>query len=262
MNELETSLVILGTGSTITTAFDSPVSVKGKKIGVKSIAFPDVKTFYNFIRYKVRVEDSKGKIHTLTLPPYRWVDSNNLMQAIFDELMNLYSRIGHTSNQSYLIDDFRINNINKPSIAYRPLTTIIYYGSSGLRIKSDGSYPVKDDALSLFVRTASRSNETRFGYTQHELKQKNNITVEESPFPTFLLCDAIKPTYLGGFKRRVLDVVQIPGSKTIIKHFSNSQINLHDFSVDTLMHITFCFQNLQGDLIGFENNVIIHLIVR
>jgi len=262
MDTVETSLVVLGEGSILTSTFDRPVSVIGKQIAVKSIAFSEYDTFNKSTRYKVRVVDSKGVIHTLTLPPNQWIQSNNLLQAIFDEFNNLYLRL-RNSNQSYLIDELNFRNISGPYISIRHdfQATAIHYGNSGLTIKSDGFYPDEDNVFSLFEAKASRSNENRFAYMPHVLNQPK-VSVPKNKIPAILLCDAIKPTYLGGSKRRVLDVVHFPGSTDNDKTITNALANFHDFSVDTLMTITFCFQTLQGTLFNFIGPVVIHLIVK
>ena len=262
MDVVETSLVAIGEGSIITSSFDRPVSVIGKRIALKSIAFSEFDTLYKTIRYKFRVVDSKGVIHTLTLRANQWVYSDNLLQAIFDEFNNLYLRLRH-SNQSYLIDDANIRNLSGPYISIRSefQATAIHYSNSGLKIKTGGFYDDKDNVFSLFDAAASRSNENRFAYMPHILTQPK-VSPHKDTLPAILLCDAIKPTYMGDFKRRVLDVVHFPGSKERDKSIVNTLTNFHDFSVDTLMNITFCFQTLQGTLLNFSGPVVIHLIVK
>ena len=71
MDEIETSLIVSGRGSSASVIFDRPVSVKGRYIGVKSASFVNVKT--RDISYKVRVLDSEGVIYNLSLPRFRWI---------------------------------------------------------------------------------------------------------------------------------------------------------------------------------------------
>ena len=87
MDDVKTSLIASGRGKYISTKFDRPVSVKGKSIGIKSASFVNVKT--KIIQYKVRVLESTGVMHTLLLPPFRWVTTDQLMGAIFKAFMQL-----------------------------------------------------------------------------------------------------------------------------------------------------------------------------
>ena len=88
MEELAASLVIFGRGNLLKTLFDRRVSVKGKSIGLKSISFPNLQS--QPIRFKVRIQDRKGDVHIILLPPNRWVRSDDLIFAIFEGLSNLF----------------------------------------------------------------------------------------------------------------------------------------------------------------------------
>lgn len=264
MDEIKTSLIVLGRGEIIKTSFDRPVSVQGKSIGLKSVSFPNIEP--PPIRYKFRVLDSRGKKHILTLPPYRWVVSDELMGAIYEALLELYERLDTANQQTYIIDEseVEVTNIRKPHFMPARMSrrgfTAIYYGDSGLKIVPRKWAP-DDDVFSILKNSESFSDDTRFAYRAHEITLPEpdlKLTTE----PAFLFCDAIKPTYIGDLKRRVLDVVDVTYSGNNGRYFSNSTIQFHEFAVDKLMDISFYFLSIYDGTLNFIDPVVIHLIVK
>ena len=268
MDDIETSLIASGTGRSVSVMFDKPISVKGKSIGIKSASFVNVKT--KVFGYKVRVLDSTGVVHTLSLPLFRWTSTDQLMGAMFKAVMVLY--------ETLMKSKFRTNpenvtsSIQKPSFSPAIATpgvyyTAIYYGNSGLEIVP-GSWSTEDDVFSLLKPEYSRSDSNKLAYVDHEIRYPNAEDGSEgAPLhildePVYLFCDAIKPTYMGKTKQQVLDVIKMTYFGQNTYYFTNSSIQFHKFSVDELIEINFSFQSLDGSLIEFDDPVALHLEIR
>lgn len=268
MHEINDSLIVIGKGSIITTSFDRPLSVAGKSIAVKSVGFNSIDDETEYIRYKVRVVDSKDVIHTLSLPNSLWLTSDELVQAIFDEFNNLYEKLNAGEQRTYIVGDDGVEKIYKPT--FRPhqgaaSITAINYFNSGFRIKDDGYYPSEDNVFSLLKSTHSISDDRRFGYRSHALKRPPKKSITRAPkksSPVLLFCDAIRPTYTNGVKRRILDVLHHPPSNDDNRYCSNSIVQFHKFSVENLMNISFYFQHIDGTILNFKRPIVIHLIVQ
>ena len=211
MDELNTSLIVSGRGGLVKTFFDRPVSVQGKSIGVKSVSFPNLES--QPIRYKVKIKDSRGVSHTLSLPPYKWEWSDDLMYAIYQVLSDLYESLDASNQQTYIINqetpDIEITNFRKPQFQlggiHRPYTSISY-GDSGLKILHTGIFASHDDVFSLLKGGEAHSDDGRFAYRPHELKQPEAPQKESAVTePVYLYCDAIKPSYVGRVKRRIIE---------------------------------------------------------
>ena len=268
MDEIETSLLVSGTGRSVSVMFDRPVSVKGKSIGIKSASFVNMKT--KVTDYKVRVLDSTGVMHTLSLPRFRWVSTDQLMGAIFKAFIKLYEVLMKSS--------YKTNPENIPSNIQRPsfvpaisapgiYYTAIHYGNSGLEIVP-GSWSTEDDVFSLLRPEFSRSDSRKFAYVDHKIKYPNaDDGSEGTPLhliaePVFLFCDTIKPTYVGNTKQQVLDVIKMTYFGQNSYYFTNSSIQFHEFSVDELKETNFFFQSFDGNLIEFDDPVVLHLEIR
>ena len=269
MDELETSLLVSGTGRSVSIMFDRLVSVKGKSIGIKSASFVNVKT--KVTQYKVRVLDSTGVMHTLSLPRFRWTSTDQLMGAIFKAFSVLYEAL---MKSSYRTDPENISSdIQKPSFvpaiaAPGIYYTAIYYGNSGLEIVP-GSWSTEDDVFSLFRPEFSRCDSEKFAYVDHKIKYPDaDDGSEGTPAlhliaePVILFCDTIKPTYVGNTKQQVLDVIKMTYFGQNSYYFANSSIQFHEFSVDELKEINFFFQSFDGKLIEFDDPVVLHLEIR
>ena len=268
MDGITTSLIVTGQGKLIRTSFDRPVSVHGKSMGLKSVSFPKIEN--SPIRYKVRVLDSSsGIVHTLSLPPYEWEWSDQIIYAIFGLFLDLYERLSSINQQTYIIDaegDVQVTNFQKPWFKGHGLHMYasIHYADSGLTIVRGPSHTdfwsPRDNVFNLLKSSYVNSNDQRFGYTTHEIEHpeffNEPVTTVE---PVFLFCDVIKPTYINGVKRRVLDSMDMNSGG---KYFTNYMVLFHEFAVDRLMHINFYFQTLDGATITFTNQVVIHLVVK
>ena len=268
MEDIEKSLILSGRGKSVSVLFDRPVSVKGKSIGIKSASFVNVKT--KVVSYKVRVIDSEGVIHNLSLPRFRWTSTDQLMGAIFKAFIVVYETL---MKSKYKTSPEKIpSNIERPS--FRPAIatpgvyyTAIYYGNSGLEIVP-GSWSTEDDVFSLFRPEFSRSDSNKLAYVDHQIKYPDaNDGSEGTPLhlidePVFLFCDTIKPTYFGKSKQQVLDVIKMTYFGQNSYYFSNSSIQFHEFSVDELKEMNFHFQSFDGSLIEFDNPVVLHLEIR
>lgn len=264
MHDLETSLVVLGTDTLITTSFDRPISVAGKSIGVKSVGFPQIDPIPVLVKYKFRVLDSTGNIHTLKLRANKWETSDQLIQAMFGEINNLFDKLDLGNQEKFYFGDVVPEIIEKPLFFKNvgmDLLTVIYYGSSGLKIKDDGDSLSNDSVFSLLKNRFSSNDDSQFAYSNHFLKQSEDPPLE-TIVPVFLFCDVIKPTYTGNVKRRILDVVHAPHSETGRSYFTNSSIQFHKFSVDKVLHINFYFQYLDGTVLNFSEPVVIHLMIQ
>ena len=268
MDEIETSLLVSGTGRSVSVMFDRPVSVKGKSIGIKSASFVNMKT--KVTDYKVRVLDSTGVMHTLSLPRFRWASTDQLMGAIFKAFIKLYEVLMKSS--------YKTDPENIPSSIQRPLFvpaisapgiyyTAIHYGNSGLEIVP-GSWSTEDDVFSLLRPEFSRSDSRKFACVDHKIKYPNaddgseGIPLHLIAEPVFLFCDTIKPTYVGNTKQQVLDVIKMTYFGQNSYYFTNSSIQFHEFSVDELKEINFFFQSFDGNLIEFDDPVVLHLEIR
>ena len=268
MEEIEKSLILSGKGKSVSVMFDRPVSVKGKSIGIKSASFVNVKTIV--MSYKVRVLDSDGVTHNLSLPRLRWTSTDQLMGAIFKAFIALYETLLKTK---YKTNPEKISsNIERPS--FRPAMatpgiyyTAIYYGNSGLEIVP-GSWSTEDDVFSLFRPEYSRSDSNKLAYVDHKINYPDaNDGSEGTPLhlldePVLLFCDTIKPTYFGKTKQQVLDVIKMTYFGQNSYYFSNSSIQFHEFSVDELKEINFNFKSFDGGLIEFDDPVVLHLEIR
>ena len=268
MEDIEKSLILSGRGKSVSVMFDRPVSVKGKSIGIKSASFVNVKT--KVLSYKVRVIDSEGVMHNLSLPRFRWTTTDQLMGAIFKVFIVLYETL---MKSKYKTNPERVpSNIERPS--FRPAIatpgvyyTAIHYGNSGLEIVP-GSWSTEDDVFSLFRPEFSRSDSNKLAYVDHKIKYPDaNDGSEGTPLhiidePVFLFCDTIKPTYFGKTKQQVLDVIKMTYFGQNSYYFSNSSIQFHEFSVDELKEINFHFQSFDGSLIEFDDPVVLHLEIR
>ena len=269
MDEIETSLIVSGRGKSISVMFDRPVSVKGKSIGIKSVSFVNEKI--KVISYKVRVLDaSTGVIHTLSLPRFRWLSTDQLMGAIYKAFNLLY--------ETLMDSNYETNPENIPSRIQRPsfkpaiatpgiYYTAIFYGNSGLKIVP-GSWSTNDDVFTLFRPEFSRSDNDKLAFVDHEIEYPNaDDGSEGKPLhlmaePVFLLCDTIRPTYFDKTKQQVLDVIKMSYFGQNSYYFSNSNIQFHEFSVDELKEINFYFQSLHGSLIEFDDLIVLHLEIR
>ena len=274
MEELAASLVIFGRGNLLKTLFDRRVSVKGKSIGVKSISFPNLQS--QPIRFKVRIQDRKGDVHIILLPPNRWVRSDDLIFAIFEGLSNLFESLDTSSQQTYIINrenpDVGITdytNTTKPrfksNISYGTFATSIFYGDSGLKIIHARSGSPHDDVFTLLKEDALISNDgDRFAYSLHELNKPENAQDKESAITesVYVFCDAIKPSYVGEVKKPLLDVVDMTYFGDNASYFSNSNIQFHKFVVDELVQINFTLQSIDGVSVNFDNPVVIHLTIK
>ena len=284
MDEINTSLIVFGRGEVINTSFDRPISVAGKSIGVKSVGFPQINPL---VKYKFRVLDSEDVVHTLKLPSKEWETSDQIMEAMFDEMNNLFDKLGLDGQVKFegrtrrridnLYDKLGLGDQEEfyfgdevPEVIEKPLfyknvgndlLTVIYYVSSGLRIKDDSYPPPNDSVFSLLKSRYSRSNDDQFAYANHVLKQPEDPALETT-VPVFLICDAIKPSYTGAVKRRILDVVHVPRSKTHRTYFTNTAIQFHEFSVDKVLHLNFYFQYLDGTVLNFAGPVVLHLMIK
>ena len=268
MDDVKTSLIASGRGKYISTKFDRPVSVKGKSIGIKSASFVNVKT--KIIQYKVRVLESTGVMHTLLLPPFRWVTTDQLMGAIFKAFMQLYEVLMETK---YKTNPENIpSNIETPSFKPAIATpgvyyTAIYYGNSDLKIVP-GSWSIEDDVFSLLRPEYSRSDNSKLAYVDHKIRYPSAADGSEgTPLhlitePVFLFCDSIKPTYIGKTKHQVVDVIKMTYFGENTYYFANSSIQFHEFSVDQLIEINFFFRSFDGELIEFDDPIVLHLEVR
>jgi len=274
MEELATSLVVFGRGTLLKTLFDRRVSVKGKSIGVKSISFPNLQS--QPIRFKVRIQDQKGDVHIILLPPNRWVRSDDLIFAIFEGLNDLFESLDTSNQQTYIINrenpDVGITdytNMTKPrfksNTSYGVFATSILYGDSGLKIVRAGSRSLHDDVFTLLKEDAVISSDNdRFAYSLHELNKPENSQDKESTITesVYLFCDAIKPSYVGEVKKALLDVVDMTYFGDNASYFSNSNIQFHKFAVDELVQINFTLQSTDGVSVNFDNPVVIHLTIK
>ena len=276
MDELETSLIVSGRGKLIKAIFADTVSVQGKSIGVKSVCFPNRESQSRFPRYKVRVRDSRGKVHTLSLPPHEWVWSEEIMRAIFGVLIDFYDSL---DDQTYIIDE-ETSNIREPRKPWytpsrelgrgRDRASTINYGDSGLKIlrsSPDRFWLPEDDVFSLLDNASLlEDNDTMLSYRIHffDSPEPTPITdmLQPATEPIFLFCDAVKPTYIGGVKMRVLDLVDMTYVAHNASFFSNRCIQFHEFAVDELMQINFYFQTNDGVQLNFDDPVVIHLVIR
>ena len=268
MDEIETSLIASGTGRSVSVMFDESISVKGKSIGIKSASFVNVKT--KVIGYKLRVLDSTGVMHTLSLPRFRWISTDQLMGAMFKAFIVLYETL---MKSKYKTNPENIpSNIHRPSFSPAIATpgvyyTAIYYGNSGLEIVP-GSWSTKDDVFSLLRPEFSRSDSDKLAYVDHEIRYPNGEDGSEETSrhlldePVYLFCDAIKPTYMGKTKQQVLDVIKMTYFGQNSYYFTNSNIQFHKFSVDELIEINFSFQSLEGSFVEFDYPVVLHLGIR
>ena len=274
MDELETSLIVSGRGSHIKAIFTDTVSVQGKSIGVKSVSFPNRESQSRFPRYKVRVRDSGGKVHTLSLPPYEWYWSEDLMRAIFGVLIDFYDGL---DQQTYIIDkeSSNIRDPRKPWYNSKVLSrgkqqaSTINYGDSGLKIlrsSPDRFWSPEDDVFHLLKDTnLLEDNDIMLSYRIHffESPEPTPITETLQPVtePVFLFCDAVKPSYVGGVKKRVLDLVDMTYDAHNAAFFSNTCIQFHKFAVDAITQINFYFQTNDGVQLNFDDPVVIHLLI-
>jgi len=273
MEEIATSLVVFGRGSLLKTLFDRRVSVKGKSIGVKSISFPNLQS--QPIRFKVRIQDRKGDVHTVLLPPSRWVRSDDLIFAIFEGLNDLFKALDSINQQTYIINrenldvgvtDYtnRIKPRFKSNMSYGILATSIFYGDSGLKIIRPRATS-HDDVFSLLKEDMLiSSDDARFAYSLHKLNEPENVQEKRSTItePVYVFCDAIKPSYLGEVKKPLLDVVDMTYFGDNANYFSNSNIQFHKFAVDELVQINFTLQSIDGVSVNFDNPVVIHLSIK
>ena len=227
MEGIEKSLILFGRGKSVSVMFDRPVSVKGKSIGIKSASFVNVKT--KVISYKVRVLDTEGVTHNLSLPRFRWTSTDQLMGAIFKAFIELYETLMKSKYKRYP-ENIR-SSIERPSFSPAIATpgvfyTAIHYGNSGLEIVP-GSWTPEDDVFSLFRPEFSRSDSNKLAYVDHEIIYPNaDDGSEGTPLhlidePVFLFCDTIKPTYFGKTKQQVLDVIKMTYYGQNSYYFSN-----------------------------------------
>ena len=265
MDLMETSLIITGRGAFIRSSFDKPISVKGKLIGIKSINFPAARS--RPVHYHFTVRDSKGTLHTLTLPPYLWIWSNDLLKAMYIELNELYESLAASNQQTYIIDqgseDVEIIDHNKPRISRQ--SNSIFYNGSGLKIVPD-NLPHKS-VFSLLKESSNHSDHRKFSYTNHllETPELENFVVskEGTKEPVYVYCDAIKPTYINNVKRRVLDVVTMAWGGTESSFYSDLKTQFHEFAVDELSQIEFYFKAPDEYIpIFFDDLVVIHLTIK
>ena len=277
MDELKTSLVVSGRGKLMKATFDKPVSVQGKSIGVKSVSFPKTEDTSHHVRYKVRVRDSTGVIHTLSLPPSEWQFSDNILRAIFDVLLELYESLETPDREIYIIEEETspIRDSRKPwysglsnfGLISRQKSTI-HYGTSGLRILTTSpgrvSWFAVDDVFELLRgERLIENNDQELSYFMHAVKlpepDPDTIALQPLTETVFLYCDAIKPTYVRRVKERILDSINRTYSGS---YFSNSCIQYHEFAVDELMHISFYFQTVDGIVLNFDDPVVIHFSIQ
>ncbi|KAL5268890.1 hypothetical protein ACHWQZ_G002653 [Mnemiopsis leidyi] len=224
MDEIETSLIVSGRGRSVSVMFDRPVSVKGKSIGIKSVSFVNEKT--KVISYKVRVLDSMGVIHTLSLPRFRWVSTDQLMGAIYKAFSILYETLMNSNYETNPeIIPSRIQRPSfKPAIATPGIYyTAIYYGNSGLKIVP-GSWSTDDDVFTLFRPEFSRSDNDKLAFVDHVIEYPNaDDGSEGKPLhlmaePVFLLCDTIRPTYVGKTKQQASSTATDVADYTLIEN--------------------------------------------
>ena len=275
MDELETSLIVSGRGSHIKAIFTDTVSVQGKSIGVKSVSFPNRESQSRFPRYKVRVRDSRDKVHTLSLPPYEWYWSEDLMRAIFGVLIDFYDGL---DQQTYIIDK-ESSNIRDPQKPWyhskvmsrgKQQASTINYGDSGLKIlrsSPDRFWSPEDDVFHLLKDTnLLEDNDIMLSYRIHffESPEPTPITDTLEPVtePILLFCDAVKPSYVGGVKKRVLDLLDMTYVAHNASFYTNRRIQFHEFAVNELMQINFYFQSIDGVLLNFDDPVVVHLQIR
>ena len=274
MEEIATSLVVFGRGSLLKTLFDRRVSVKGKSIGVKSISFPNLQS--QPIRFKVRIQDRRGDVHTILLPPNRWVRSDDLIFAIFEGLNDLFESLDTSNQQTYIINRENLDDgitdytdMTKPrfksNMSYGTFATSIFYGDSGLKIIRARSRSPHDDVFTLLKEDALISSDgDRFAHSLHELNKPENSQDKESTITesVYVFCDAIKPSYVGEVKKSLLDVVDMTFFGDNASYFSNSNIQFHKFAVDELVQINFTLQSIDGVSVNFDNPVVIHLSIK
>ena len=275
MDELETSLIVSGRGSHIKAIFTDTVSVQGKSIGVKSVSFPNRESQSRFPRYKVRVRDSRDKVHTLSLPPYEWYWSEDLMRAIFGVLIDFYDGL---DQQTYIIDK-ESSNIRDPQKPWyhskvmsrgKQKASTINYGDSGLKIlrsSPDRFWSPEDDVFHLLKDTnLLEDNDIMLSYRIHFFESPEPTPITDTPQPVtepiLLFCDAVKPSYVDGVKKRVLDLLDMTYVAHNASFFTNRYIHFHEFAVDQLTQINFYLQSIDGVTQSFDNPVVINLVIR
>ena len=262
MDLVETSLIITGRGSFIRSSFDKPISVKGKLIGIKSVNFSA--PLPRPVRYHFTARDSKGTLHTLTLPAHLWIWSDDLLKAMYMELHKLYESL-EASNQTYIIDqnseDVETISHNAPRFERR--SNSIFYNGSGLKIVPD-KLPHKS-VFTLLKESDNYSDERKFAYKPHLLDSPEvanyKVSREGEKEPIYVYCDAIKPTYINNAKQRILDVVSMANEGA--SFYSDLKIQYHEFAVDELSQIEFYFKAPEEHIpIFFDDLVIIHLTIK
>ena len=237
MVEINTSLTVVGKGQFIGTSFERPLTVKGKSIGLKSVSFGEEQKLN---RYSFHVRDEYGDVHKLFLRPYFYQFSDDVMDAMFEAMLEFCMK---TNKQPPKLSKFTL--------------TVIHYGESGLRVVQMKN-KLNENVLNRFRGKYDRSNDNRFAYVPHEIEAQQETELPDEPHskPVLLFCDVIKPTYINGVERQLLDVIETGG------YFKNTVIQFHQFLVDKLMHISFYFQTVDGETISFATPAVIHLIVK
>ena len=269
MDSLDTSFIVVGRGKIIRTLFDRPISVKGKSIRLKSVAFPEPEN--QPIRYKFAVRDIDNfNVYQLTLPPEVWYRSEHLLRAMYIAICDLYESLGdrHTFSidENDNVEIIPITREKPRFMASQTLShppTAIYYEKSGLQIVEDDDLTHPQSVHFLLDQTERRSNKERFAYLPHiTLDHATPDPIDyglSKTQPLFLFCDAIQPVFCGGHKRRILDIVELSRDGN---YFSNPTGEFHSFAVDILMQISIYFQTVDGNLISFKDPVVIHFLIK
>ena len=281
MEELDTSIIVTGVGNDITTSFEQPITVKGKALALRSITFSGKRKSDSgnlLRRYSFKVRDGSENIHTLFLPPRRWQDHevNELMEAIYNALLDLAKKLNRS--EYYIHGEEEIVDLKLPHFTPGTLSPLQYptirYLRSGLNIidvhipELTLNWRSPDSVWNLFEPSDISATKSRLIFTGSRLnvddsdsEDEHGIELQEDAL--YIFCNAIKPSFFGPIKERILDLVcvTLPNQDAIIS-FTNNNLLFHEFSVDELERLQFYFIKIDGSLFRFSGRITLHLSVK
>ena len=259
MDVIGNSLIVSGHGDVITAIFDAPLKVAGKKIGLKSLSYPELDLKVE-PKYKFRVVDTLGlnKNHELALPHLTFQTTDEVVYWMHLRMLDLFDKLGYNRHSESIHPPVYLGRSNQRQMSS------IKMKNSGFKILDEphDSWAPEEHLVGIMqdlnMLINNNNNEFRVRNEPIELPLKKTQGAL-----CYLFCNVIKPTFINALKRQILDSVYLVSLRDV-NQIKNDTILFHKFAVDEILSISFYAQTPNGKLIDFGEDrhpFVAHLII-
>ena len=225
-------------GGILDNVYESPISLSGKKIYLKSVHYPKFTT-YDKKYYNFTVEDDEGQLYTLYLPPKRYETSTELMIAIHKAMLSLHQELN-------LEATFAVPQLNHD---YANDSVVLDYKDTGLRI----AHSFFQTSRIYNVLTYFTSKKVNYELDQYTVKNHDlQYEFDENHVPVYFCCNIVSPSFVNGKKKHVLEVLNM----NIDQDMNTIEIlnpTLHGIRHDEVFYITCYFEPVEEYELKFSN---------